>query len=147
MICLWFSIFTNIYLLDMKKSFYIICSLTLIWNIVGVINYLGFVYMSNEAFKALPGDMQLYIETRPSWVTGAFALAVFSGTIGNIGLLIRKKWANLLLIISLITIVIQTFYNFFIQDIVQIPNSEVAISVLIVLVAVFLVIYSQKINK
>jgi len=90
--------------------------------------------------------MQLYIETRPSWVTGAFALAVFSGTIGNIGLLIRKKWANLLLIISLITIVIQTFYNFFIQDIVQIPNSEVAISVLIVLVAVFLVIYSQK-NK
>ena len=147
MICLWFSIFTNKYLLDMKKSFYIICSLTLIWNIVGVINYLGFVYMSNEAFKALPGDMQLYIETRPSWVTGAFALAVFSGTIGNIGLLIRKKWANLLLIISLITIVIQTFYNFFIQDIVQIPNSEVSISILIVIVAVFLVIYSQKINK
>ena len=147
MICLWFSIFTNKYLLDMKKSFYIICSITLIWNIVGVINYLGFVYMSNEAFKALPGDMQLYIETRPSWVTGAFALAVFSGTIGNIGLLIRKKWANLLLIISLITIVIQTFYNFFIQDIVQIPNSEVSISILIVIVAVFLVIYSQKINK
>jgi len=147
MICLWFSIFTNKYLLDMKKSFYIICSLTLIWNIVGVINYLGFVYMSNEAFKALPSDMQLYIETRPSWVTGAFALAVFSATIGNIGLLIRKKWANLLLIISLISIVIQTFYNFFIQDIVQIPNSEVSISILIVIVAVFLVIYSQKINK
>jgi len=131
----------------MKKSFYIICSITLIWNIVGVINYLGFVYMSNEAFKALPSDMQLYIETRPSWVTGAFALAVFSATIGNIGLLIRKKWANLLLIISLISIVIQTFYNFFIQDIVQIPNSEVSISILIVIVAVFLVIYSQKINK
>ena len=131
----------------MKKSFYIICSLTLIWNIVGVINYLGFVYMSNEAFKALPSDMQLYIETRPFWVTGAFALAVFSATIGNIGLLIRKKWANLLLIISLISIVIQTFYNFFIQDIVQIPNSEVSISILIVIVAVFLVIYSQKINK
>ena len=131
----------------MKKSFYIICSITLIWNIVGVINYLGFVYMSNEAFKALPSDMQLYIETRPSWITGAFALAVFSATIGNIGLLIRKKWANLLLIISLISIVIQTFYNFFIQDIVQIPNSEVSISILIVIVAVFLVIYSQKINK
>ena len=133
--------------MGMKKSFYIICSITLIWNIVGVVNYLGFVYMSNEAFKALPSDMQLYIETRPSWITGAFALAVFSATIGNIGLLIRKKWANLLLIISLISIVIQTFYNFFIQDIVQIPNSELAISVLIVFVAVFLVIYSQKINK
>ena len=131
----------------MKKSFYVICSITLIWNIVGIINYLGFVYMSNDVFKTLPIDMQLYIETRPSWVTGAYAFAVFSATIGNIGLLIRKKWANLLLILSLISIVIQTFYNFFIQDIVQIPNSEGALSILIVLVAIFLVIYSQKVNK
>ena len=78
----------------MKKSFYVICSITLIWNIVGVINYLGFVYMSNDAFKTLPSDMQLYIETRPSWVTGVFALAVFSATIGNIGLLISSKCLN-----------------------------------------------------
>ena len=128
----------------MKKSFYIICSITLIWNIVGVVNYLGFVYMSNETLSALPNDTQLYLETRPAWVTGAFALAVFSATIGNIGLLFRKKWASLVLTISLTSVVIETFYNFFIQNIIKIPFGEGLLSVLILIVAVFLVIYSRK---
>ncbi|MBC8305626.1 MAG: hypothetical protein H8E55_58905 [Pelagibacterales bacterium] len=130
----------------MKKSFYIICSVALIWNIIGIFNYLGFVYMSEEAFQSLPNDMQLYIEIRPSWVTGSFALAVFTATIGNIGLILRKKWANLLLIISLISVIAQTIYNFIIQDIVQNSETDIAVMVLVNLVAVFLVYYSQKMN-
>ena len=137
----------SIQLNTMKKSFYIICSVTLIWNIIGIFNYLGFVYMSEEAFQSLPNDMQLYIETRPSWVTGSFALAVFTATIGNIGLILRKKWANLLLIISLISVIAQTIYNSIIQDIVQNSETEIAVMVLVNLVAVFLVYYSQKMNK
>lgn len=131
----------------MKKSFYVICSVTLIWNLIGIFNYLGFVYMSEETFQSLPNDMQLYIETRPSWVTGSFALAVFSGTIGNIGLILRKKWANLILIISLMSVVAQTIYNFIIQQIVEIPNSEIVVMILVNFVAVFLVYYSHKHNK
>ena len=102
--------------------------------------------MSEETFQSLPNDMQLYIEIRPSWVTGSFALAVFTATIGNIGLILRKKWANLLLIISLISIIVQTIYNFIIQDIVQNSETDIAVMVLVNLVAVFLVYYSQKMN-
>ena len=102
--------------------------------------------MSEEAFQSLPNDMQLYIEIRPSWVTGSFALAVFTATIGNIGLILRKKWANLLLIISLISIIVQTIYNFIIQDIVQNSETDISVMVLVNLVAVFLVYYSQKMN-
>ena len=83
--------------------------------------------MSEEAFTSLSEDMQLYIYTRPAWVTGSFALAVFSGTIGNIGLLLRKKWTNLILIISLISVVAQTIYNFIIQQVVEISNSEIVV--------------------
>ena len=103
--------------------------------------------MSEETFQSLPNDMQLYIEIRPSWVTGSFALAVFTATIGNIGLILRKKWANLLLIISLISVIAQTIYNSIIQDIVQNSETEIAVMVLVNLVAVFLVYYSQKMNK
>ena len=131
----------------MKKSFYVICSVTLIWNIIGIFNYLGFVYMSDEAFTSLSEEMQLFLNTRPAWVTGSFALAVFSGTIGNIGLLLRKKWANLILIISLISVVAQTIYNFIIQQVVEISNSEIVVMVLVNFVAIFLVYYSQKHNK
>ena len=131
----------------MKKSFYVICSVTLIWNLIGIFNYLGFVYMSDEAFTSLSEEMQLFLNTRPAWVTGSFALAVFSGTIGNIGLLLRKKWANFILIISLISVVAQTIYNFIIQQIVEIPNSEIVVMILVNFIAVFLVYYSQKHNK
>jgi len=131
----------------MKKSFHIICSVTLIWNLIGIFNYLGFVYMSDEAFTSLSEEMQLFLNTRPAWVTGSFALAVFSGTIGNIGLLLRKKWANFILIISLISVVAQTIYNFIIQQIVEIPSSEIVVMILVNFVAVFLVYYSQKHNK
>ena len=131
----------------MKKSFHVICSVTLIWNLIGIFNYLGFVYMSDEAFTSLSEEMQLFLNTRPAWVTGSFALAVFSGTIGNIGLLLRKKWANFILIISLISVVAQTIYNFIIQQIVEIPSSEIVVMILINFVAVFLVYYSQKHNK
>ena len=131
----------------MKKSFHVICSVTLIWNLIGIFNYLGFVYMSDEAFTSLSEEMQLFLNTRPAWVTGSFALAVFSGTIGNIGLLLRKKWANFILIISLISVVAQTIYNFIIQQIVEIPSSEIVVMILVNFVAVFLVYYSHKHNK
>ena len=103
--------------------------------------------MSDEAFTSLSEEMQLFLNTRPAWVTGSFALAVFSGTIGNIGLLLRKKWANFILIISLISVVAQTIYNFIIQQIVEIPSSEIVVMILVNFVAVFLVYYSQKHNK
>jgi hypothetical protein len=46
---------------------------------------------------------------RPSWAVAATALAVLGGTIGCLGLLIRKKWAFVLLSLSLIGILLQDF--------------------------------------
>ena len=103
--------------------------------------------MSEEAFTSLSEDMQLFLNTRPAWVTGSFALAVFTGTIGNIALLLRKSWANLILIISLLSVVAQTVYNFIIQQVVEISNSEIVVMVLVNFVAVFLVYYSHKHKK
>ena len=103
--------------------------------------------MSEEAFTSLSDDMQLFLNTRPAWVTGSFALAVFTGTIGNIALLLRKSWANLILIISLFSVIAQTIYNFIIQQVVEISNSEIVVMVLVNFVAVFLVYYSYKHNK
>jgi hypothetical protein len=38
----------------------------------------------------------------PLWVTAAFAIAVFAGTVGSLCLLVVNRWATLLLILSLI---------------------------------------------
>lgn len=80
--------------------FWIIAIIGLLWNIMGVMNYLQQAY-SSESFKAQVTTEQLAVlESRPTWATAVFAIAVFSGVIGCLLLLFRKKMAVSLLTIS-----------------------------------------------
>jgi hypothetical protein len=97
------------------NRFYIISALALIWNILGVIAYLGQVYMSTEIKNMLPPAEQAYYANSPAWVTGAFAIAVFSGTFGSLLLLFKKKLALFLFWLSTLAIIVQFIYNFLIQ--------------------------------
>jgi hypothetical protein len=48
--------------------------------------------------------------TMASWQWGVFAVAVWSGLAGAIGLLLRKNWARLLLTLSLVAAALQYGY-------------------------------------
>ena len=96
--------------------FWIVAVIALVWNLMGVMNFIGQVTMSPEALATLPENQQTYIQTVPSWAVSAFAIAVFGGTLGCILLLLRKKLAIILLTISLIGILVQMFHAFFISD-------------------------------
>ena len=70
------------YLRKPGSLFWVISGLALVWNLIGVINYLGQVLITDEILKSLPKEQQLMYQDVPSWVTAAFAVAVFSGTVG-----------------------------------------------------------------
>lgn len=123
-------------------QFWIISVIALIWNIMGVMAYLGQVYMTDEILASLPEADQLYIKNVPYWVTAAYATAVFTGVFGCIALLIRKKIAKLLFIVSLIAFLAQSAYNFFIQDFMVIQPLQMVWSFVILSICVFLVWYS-----
>ncbi|MBK5208544.1 MAG: hypothetical protein JJE44_03440 [Flavobacteriaceae bacterium] len=55
----------------------VISAVALLWNIFGVVAYLGQAYMIDEVLTALPEADQVYYNNVPVWVTGAFAVAVF----------------------------------------------------------------------
>jgi hypothetical protein len=67
--------------------YWLISILALLWNCIGIVAYLGQAYMTDEALKMLPETNQLYFSNIPAWVTAAFALAVFGGFFGCLGLL------------------------------------------------------------
>ena len=48
----------------------------------------------------------------PAWVTGAFAIAVFGGALGCVGLLMLKRWSTWLLLISLLAVLAQDLWAF-----------------------------------
>ena len=104
------------YLRKPTGLFWIISSMALVWNLMGVFNYLTQAFMTNEVLASLPKDQQLLYEDVPAWVTAAFATAVFSGTLGALLLLLKKKIASTFFILSFIGIIIQMTYGLLISE-------------------------------
>ena len=76
----------------------------LLWNLIGVAFYLGEVGMLGGAFAPPdPGDA---VADMPTWVTAAYAIGVFGGALGTLGLLLLKRWAGPLLWVSLIALIV-----------------------------------------
>ena len=88
-----------------------------------------------------------YYENVPAWVTGAFAIAVFAGVFGCVGLLMRKKWATILFVISLIAVIVQSAYNLIIQEFVEVSGEKMIWPILVFVIALFLVWFSSNATK
>jgi len=102
------------------------------------------VMITEEAIAALPEAEQLLYESFPAWVTGLFAIAVFGGTTGSIGLLLKKKWAQPALVVSLICVLIQMAYYLFVMDPVAVYGAVAAVMpVIVIVIAIFLVWFAK----
>lgn len=95
--------------------FWIIGAVALVWNALGVFAYVQQVLMSAEQFAALPQQQQDLLASQPGWVTAAFAIAVFAGFIAAIVMLMRKRVAVRLFLVSLLAVIVQ-FSSYFIID-------------------------------
>jgi hypothetical protein len=128
------------------KSFYVIASIALLWNLIGVFQYLGMVYISAETFNSLDESMQSYIINEPAWVTAAFALAVFSASVASVGLLLRKAWSHPVFVFSAVCVIAQNIYSFFIQKDLELTSQNSIGSLFILGVALFLIFYSKRLR-
>ena len=124
--------------------YWLISIVALFWNLMGIIAYLGQAYISDDALKMLPEENQLYFSNVPAWVTAAFAVAVFGGFLGAIGLIIRKKWAYFLFVISFLALIAQHVYNFFIQNYIEMTGSQMILPIVTFIVALFLIYFSKQ---
>ena len=70
----------------------------LAWKLYGVYQYLTTVGFVGPTANAHPTTA----DTMPLWVTAAFAIGVFAGTLGSLCLLLLNRWATVLLVVSLI---------------------------------------------
>lgn len=77
---------------------------------MGGINFI--VQMMPDMITAYPEAEQAIIMARPLWATAAFGIAVFSGAIGCILLLMRKSSAYYLFVASLIGVIVTMIHTF-----------------------------------
>ena len=126
-------------------DFWIIGIVALIWNLMGVFAYLKQAYLTEEDLMAMPVAEQALYQNIPAWVTGAYAIAVFGGALGCILLLLRKKLAGSLFLISLIAIAVQMSYNIFMSKATEVYGpGGITMTAMIILIGVFLLWYAKK---
>lgn len=124
--------------------FWIIGVIAIIWNAMGVMQYLLQAY-STDSFKAQYTEEQLeLISNVPAWATAAFALAVFGGLLGSLFLLLRKKIAYMFFLISLIAVIVQLYHNFVVIDSIEIMGSISAIMAGVIAGAAILLLWYSK---
>ena len=120
-------------------SFWIISVVTLIFNIMGTLNY--FVQMNADSLASSPEQYRPIIEGRPAWATTAFAIAVFGGSLGCLLLLLKKSAAFYVLTVSLLGVMVSMMHIF---GVAGFNSFEVWIGILMQLVVtVFLIWYSK----
>lgn len=128
-----------------NAAYWIIAVIALLWNGWGVMSYLSSVYPTEESRALYSAEQLALLDSTPAWLTGVFATAVFSGLLGCLCLLIRKKWAVLFFGISLITVLIQMLYNWLATDAIEIWGTVmgVVLPMVVIVVAIFLYFYSK----
>ncbi|WP_298475190.1 hypothetical protein [uncultured Maribacter sp.] len=125
--------------------FWIVSAIALLWNLAGVGAYLQHTYMSIEDLEKLSQAERLLYESQPSWVTAAFAIAVWGGALGCIALLLRKKWAKPMLLVSLLGVLAQMAHSFFISNSFEVYGPGAMIMpIMVIIIAIALVFFARK---
>jgi hypothetical protein len=125
--------------------FYIAAAILILWECIGCFAYVSQVSMSAADMARLPAAQQDIWKMMPSWVTSAYALAVWIGLAGGIALLLRFRISRSLFIVSLIAVVVQFGWTFAATPILTTVGPTAAIFPLfIIAVGVMAVWFSGK---
>jgi hypothetical protein len=125
--------------------FYVAAVILILWECIGCYAYLSQVSMSVADMARLPVAEQEVWKNMPSWVTSAYALAVWIGLAGGIALLLRFKMARPLYMVSLIAVVVQFGWTFAATPILTTVGPTAAIFPLfIIAIGVFAVWFAGK---
>lgn len=128
-----------------STAFWIVSVLALVWNLMGVMAFIGQMMITPEALAMLsPAEQELYSNV-PLWATIAFGVAVWGSVLGCILLLLRKRLAMPVLSIAFAGILVQMVHSLAISKSIEVygPGGMI-MPVLVILIGGFLVWYSRK---
>ncbi len=125
--------------------FKVVAVLALLWNVLGCVAFFADLHLSPAELAQLPEAQQALYAARPAWAVAATGLAVFGGVLGCLGLLLRRKWAVVVLALSLLGIVVQDFGLFVLVDGASLAGPvAVVMQAVVLLVGIALLLLARK---
>lgn len=89
---------------DVPGWFWAVAIAALLFELLGCVTY--WLQVSTDP-ATLPLDQRALAEAAPVWMTAAYAVAVWVGLAGAILLLLRRRHATVLFLVSLIAVIVQ----------------------------------------
>ncbi len=115
----------------------------LLWNLIGASAYLMDVTTSPDAVAKMTEAQRAMYESRPAWFVAAYACAVWFGVGGSLGLLLRKRWATPLLLVSLLGLIAQDAALFSRPE-VQADATVMGLQGMVLVIAVLLLLLARR---
>lgn len=85
---------------------------------------------------SLPLDQRAIFDATPQWMTIAWAFAIGAGLLGAIGLLLRRRLAEPLLLLSLIAVLVQFSGIFLVRQLRELtPEAHLVVPIVILFLA------------
>lgn len=126
-------------------TFWIIGIIALLWNGMGVYNYMQQAFKTEAYMAELSMEQVAFMDDLPAWLTALFAIAVFAGLLGCVRLLTRKKQAVVIFLVSFISATINQLYWAFGTNATEVFSEKMPylMPILVIAIAAFLVWYSR----
>ena len=128
------------------KWFMPVAIVALLWNLLGCAAYLMDVMLTPEAIAAMSADQQALYAARPAWAVALYAIAVWGGALGCVGLIMKKRWAKGPLLASLLGLIGQDIALFGMSP-VAISASVYALQGMVLVIAVLLLLLANKATR
>jgi hypothetical protein len=125
------------------RSFWIISTIALAWNVLGAVNFIS--QLNADFVASLPDTHRAIIEGRPVWATAGFAMTVFGGAIACLLLLFRNSVAFYIFVASLLGCVVTMVHTTAVTSNIEFSLFEIFMMILMpLIVAGFLTWYSKQ---
>ncbi len=130
------------------RHLWIVGVVALLWNLMGAYDYL-MTKTQNEAYMGQFTLEQLeFFYGFPVWLVAFWAIAVWGGVLGAVLLLMRKKHAVPVLVVSFLGMVVTAIHNYGFAGGAEIVGGVgLAFSAVIFVVAFALIIYARGLVK
>lgn len=135
-------------LIKPPKSFWVIGVLALLWNFMGVFQFYLATFGLDAMIESLSEAQADLYRGIPMWYTVIFAIAVFTGLLGSITMLVRKKITVPLFGISLLAVLVAQVYWILGTDVMEVMGaSSVIMPLIVIAISIFLYFYNKGAAK
>jgi len=111
--------------------FRIAAVVALVWNAFGVVMFLSAVGAVGDPTAGLSEAERAIAANIPGWIMAAFGIGTFAALAGSLGLLLGRRWAWPLLLISLVALLVLEGYVLFFTDAAAVSGAAIPITVVV----------------